>query len=117
MLFALALIPVVALLIFIYIKDKQEKEPIGLLIGLFFAGVASIIPAVIPEFIGEFILEALFYYMPVLKMLIFAMCVVGPAEELSKFLVLCLLPGRISISTTATMLSSMRYSYPWASQP
>lgn len=91
MLFALALIPVVALLIFIYIKDKQEKEPIGLLIGLFFAGVASIIPAVIPEFIGEFILEALFYYMPVLKMLIFAMCVVGPAEELSKFLVLWLI--------------------------
>ena len=41
MLFALALIPVIALLVFIYLKDKKEKEPIGLLIGLFFAGMGT----------------------------------------------------------------------------
>ena len=43
MLFALAIIPVIALLIFIYVKDKNEKEPIGLLIGIFFAGLATCI--------------------------------------------------------------------------
>ena len=91
MLFALALIPVVALLIFIYVKDKQEKEPIGLLIGLFFAGIAAIIPAVIPELIGDVILEAIFSYTPVLKTLIFTIFIVGPAEELSKFLALWLI--------------------------
>ena len=34
MLFALALIPVIGLLCFIYFNDKNEKEPFGLLIKL-----------------------------------------------------------------------------------
>lgn len=87
----LALIPVIALLIFIYLKDKNEKEPIGLLIGLFFAGMGTIITAVIWELIGEVILEAVLHYAPVLKAILLAVIVVGPAEELGKFAVLRLI--------------------------
>ena len=90
MLFALALIPVIALLVFIYFKDKNEKEPIGLLIGLFFAGMGSIITAVIIEGIGQLIIDALIYNRAV-NVFIFAMIVVGPAEELGKYAVLRLI--------------------------
>ena len=58
----LALIPVIALLIFIYLKDKNEKEPIGFLIGLFFAGMGTCLTAMILELIGESILNAVFPY-------------------------------------------------------
>ena len=85
MLFALALIPVIGLLIYIYVKDKNEKEPIGLLIGLFFAGMATVITAIIAELIGQVILEFIFPYAPVIKMVLFAMIVVGPAEELGMY--------------------------------
>lgn len=91
MLFALALIPVIGLLIFIYVKDKKEKEPIGLLIGLFFAGMATVISGIILELIGELILEAIFPYNPVIKALLLAFIVVAPAEELGKFVVLRLI--------------------------
>ncbi len=91
MLFALALIPVIALLIFIYFKDKNEKEPIGLLIGIFFAGMATIIPAGIGEVIGDGILEYVLSYYPILKAIILAMVIVGPLEELGKYTVLRLI--------------------------
>ena len=87
----LALIPVIALLIFIYLKDKNEKEPIGFLIGLFFAGMGTIITAVIAEFIGDAILELILPYTPVLKAILLALIVVGPAEELGKYAVLRLI--------------------------
>ncbi|MBQ7274457.1 MAG: PrsW family intramembrane metalloprotease [Clostridiales bacterium] len=91
MLFALALIPVIALLIFIYVRDKKEKEPIGLLIGLFFAGMGTCFTAMILEFIGEALLNAIFYYESMIKSFIFALCIVGPAEELGKYAVLRLI--------------------------
>ena len=87
----LALIPVVALLIFIYVKDKNEKEPIGLLIGLFFAGMGTIITAIIAEVIGEAILNLILPYTPILKAILLAMIVVGPAEELGKYAILRLM--------------------------
>ena len=55
-LLVLAVIPVVVLLFIIFKIDKHEKEPIGLLISLFFLGVV----AVIPVFIAELIMEAYF---------------------------------------------------------
>lgn len=91
MLFALAIIPVIALLIFIYVKDKNEKEPIGLLIGIFFAGLATCITALIGEAIGSAILDAIFSYESALKAFIFAMLVVGPVEEMGKYLALRLI--------------------------
>ncbi len=91
MLFALALIPVIGLLIFIYVRDKREKEPMGLLIGLFFAGVGTAIPAIILEAIGELILEAAIPYESAIKAVLLAMIVVGPAEEMGKYTVLRLI--------------------------
>ena len=49
MLFSLALIPVFGLLLFIYFNDKKEKEPIGLLIALFFAGMGTVVSAILIE--------------------------------------------------------------------
>ena len=91
MLFSLALIPVIIILVFIYVKDKKEKEPIGLLIGLFFAGMATVITAIIAELVGELIFEAIWPYESALKQFLLAMLVVAPAEELGKYMVLRLI--------------------------
>lgn len=91
MLFSLALIPVVGLLLLIYFNDKNEKEPIGLLIALFFAGMGTIIAALIGELIGQLILDLFFPYESMLKAFTLAMFIVGPVEELGKYLVLFLI--------------------------
>ena len=91
MLFALALIPVIGLLIFIYFKDKKEKEPFGFLIGLFFAGVSTITSAVIIESIGQALLGHFLPAKSATYMVILSLFVIGPAEELGKFIVLRLL--------------------------
>ena len=89
--FALALIPVIALLLFIYFKDKTEKEPMGLLIGLFFAGMGTSITAMILELIGESVFNLIFSGVPVLNAFLLAMLVVAPAEEMGKYTVLRLI--------------------------
>lgn len=91
MLFALALIPVVGLLIFIYFNDRKDKEPFKLLIGLFFAGMGTVVTAAIAEFAGQFILNAIFPYESVFKAILLAMLIVGPAEEFGKYMVLKLI--------------------------
>ena len=88
LLFALALIPVVILLVFIFQRDKNEKEPVGLLILLFFAGMTTAVPAFIAEVIGEKIIDLFFPYDSVVKAVIVASLLVGPAEELGKYIVL-----------------------------
>ncbi len=91
MLFILAIIPVIVLLVFIYLKDKKEKEPIGLLIGLFFAGMASSITAIIGELVGSVALGLTMSDFPIIQNILLAMFVVGPAEEMGKYLVLWLI--------------------------
>lgn len=44
-----AILPVIILLLFVYRKDKQEKEPLGMLLKAFFFGVLSCIPAALME--------------------------------------------------------------------
>ena len=88
MLFALALIPVIGLLIFIYFNDKKEKEPIWLLLLLFGVGAASVVSAIVLELIGGLILGAVFPTDSVIKGTLDAMLIVAPAEELGKFIVL-----------------------------
>ncbi|MDX2003095.1 MAG: PrsW family glutamic-type intramembrane protease [Chitinophagales bacterium] len=46
-LLALALAPGFAIMLYIYLKDKHEREPLGLLIKCFIAGIFSTVPAVI----------------------------------------------------------------------
>lgn len=49
MIFSLAILPSIALLIYVYRMDKKEKEPMRMLLGLFGIGVFSILPIVIIE--------------------------------------------------------------------
>ena len=88
MLFVLAIIPVIGLLCFIYFNDKKEKEPFGLLVALFFAGMATVLTAMIAELAGGFIIESVSPEKTVLSQVVDAMIIVGPAEELGKFFVL-----------------------------
>lgn len=88
MLWALALIPPIALLIFIYYKDKKEKEPFGILTALFFAGVGTTISASILELIGMGICELIFPYESVVKACVTAFLIVATSEELGKYLVM-----------------------------
>ncbi len=91
MLFTLALIPVIILLIIIYKRDKKEKEPMGLLMGLFFAGMGTVISAIIIEGIGEVIFNLIIPYDSFIKEFLSAMLIIGPAEELGKYTVLRLI--------------------------
>lgn len=91
MLFSLALVPVIVILVYIYKMDKKEKEPMGLLIGLFFAGMGTIITALIAEVIGELLFDAIFPYESAIKQFLLAMLIIAPAEELGKYMVLRLI--------------------------
>ena len=44
-----ALLPAIILCVYIFKKDRVEKEPLGLLLGLFFLGAFSCFPAAIFE--------------------------------------------------------------------
>ena len=91
LLFVLALIPVIGLLVFVYLKDRKEKEPFGLLVALFFAGMATVITALIGEWIGEAALGLVFEEKTAAFQIISAIFVVGFSEEIGKFLVLWLI--------------------------
>lgn len=92
-LLVLAIAPGIAICLFIYLKDKYNKEPLGLLVLSFFMGVLSIIPAFfiqvsltgpVERWMGEGILyTAVFSYL-----------IVGLSEEGSKFLALRFVPYR-----------------------
>lgn len=86
LLLLLALLPTILFVIYIYAKDSYEKEPKGLLAGLFFLGVASIIPAVILEVINGMINTALFEDYFYVYTFVEAFIVVAVAEEGFKFL-------------------------------
>ena len=55
-----ALVPAVALCVYVYIKDRVEKEPLGVLILLLFGGVIICLPAAILETIADELLFSLF---------------------------------------------------------
>ena len=84
MLTFLALLPCILLMIYIYKKDKVEKEPIRLLILVFIAGIISTIPAMIFEDIGDGILLCLFNENSVTYAAL-SMIVVALVEEIVKF--------------------------------
>ena len=86
-LLALAVAPGIAICIYIYLKDKYNKEPIGLLIWSFTLGMLSIIPAIIiqlgfTKYFGDWMNKDLLYVG------IFAFGIVALSEEGSKFLML-----------------------------
>ena len=48
-LLGLSIAPGIAICVFIYVKDKENKEPVWLLLLSFVAGMLSTIPAVIAQ--------------------------------------------------------------------
>jgi RsiW-degrading membrane proteinase PrsW (M82 family) len=82
----IAVAPGIAIIFFIYFRDKKEKEPIRLLWICFLLGVLSIIPAAIYEFL--FNLIGFKENHNLTKTLFYAFGVVAFAEELSKFFIL-----------------------------
>lgn len=92
-LLALAIAPGIAICLFIYFKDKYNREPLGLLILSFFMGVLSIIPAVIIQIaltkpVERIMGEGIFYTA------VFSYLIVALSEEYSKFLAVRFVPYR-----------------------
>lgn len=88
LLIALAIAPCIALVFFIYFRDKYEKEPWQLLVISFFLGVLSIAPAMVQEL--------LFQKVPIIHDHVFIDAFVGVAfvEEFWKLFFLLLVPYR-----------------------
>jgi RsiW-degrading membrane proteinase PrsW (M82 family) len=80
-----ALLPVVALIIFLYKMDRIEKESTGLLIKLFLLGAATIISAMVLEIAGTVVLDAMVTPGTFLYTFIDAFIVVAIAEEGGKY--------------------------------
>lgn len=92
-LLALGIAPGIAICIFIYLKDKYNKEPLGLLVVSFLLGMVAIIPAVLLQLIIGISLEGL-AGKTLIETAIFAYLVVGLSEEGSKYLMLRLFAYR-----------------------
>lgn len=86
-LFALAVGPAIAIIIFFYTKDKHDREPFGVLLVSFLAGCFSVVPAIILE-------SALPAIVPgddgtsLISVAIFTFVIVAGSEEFSKYLFL-----------------------------
>lgn len=92
-LLAIAIAPGIAICLFIYLKDKYNREPLGLMIVSFILGMVAIIPAFILQ-VGltkpvERLMGEGIYYVAVFTYLIVAL-----SEEGSKFLALRYIPYR-----------------------
>ena len=102
----LAIIPAIVLMVFIYIKDKADKEPIELLFFLLLGGVFACVPAAYWNKASEAWINRIWdiaseydvRYLPQGKQFLYYLSVntVGPGigEELCKFLVLWLITHR-----------------------
>lgn len=83
-LLALALAPGVAIGLYIYLKDKHEREPVGLLMRSFFFGILSVfVTLLISRVIGNFITID---EQSVSDQAVHAFLIVALVEEFSKFI-------------------------------
>ena len=87
-LIAAAIIPAVALLIYIYKADQVEPEPLGMLLGLLLAGIFSTALAKITEEAGSFLLPIFFDRGSRTYNVLMYFVVVGCSEEGFKYLLL-----------------------------
>jgi len=76
-------------MVYIYLKDRHEKEPLGLLLKCFVAGCFSVIPAVLLESYGQFMGHGISQNS--YNTFVFAFFVVGLSEEASKLLMVMLM--------------------------
>lgn len=88
LLLGLSVLPVVVLLYYIYLNDKYEKEPLGMLVKALCFGALSVVPAIVLEqLMGQL---NVFGKQPVAAGLFDGFCVAGFCEELSKLALLWL---------------------------
>jgi len=87
-LLALALAPAIAIIFYIYSKDKYEREPFKNLMISFLLGVLSTVPAIIIQLAFEPTLLAFFREKSIFYYGLYAFAVVGFGEELCKFAML-----------------------------
>lgn len=91
-LLAIAIAPCLAIMIYVYIKDKHEKEPFLLLAYSFLGGVASVfVAATLEQYAQGFVIGS---GTSAISVAIFAFLVVGLSEELSKYFFLRIIPYR-----------------------
>ena len=86
-LLALAIAPGIAICLFIYYKDKYNKEPIAMLVLAFVLGMLSIIPAVVIQLSWPVNVQML-GNKNYLALAFFTFVIVALSEEGSKFLML-----------------------------
>lgn len=86
-LLALAVAPGFAICLFIYFKDKYNREPLGVLILSFFLGILSIIPAIIIQLALTKPVERIMGQ-GIMYTAVFSYLIVALSEEGSKFLAL-----------------------------
>ena len=85
-LIALALAPVLAIMWFVYLKDKYDREPIKHILISFILGCVSVIPAIILEYsLGSVFPEN---NLNVMTTAIWAFIIVALSEEFSKYIML-----------------------------
>jgi protease PrsW len=92
-LLALAIAPGIVICLFIYFKDKYNREPLGLMLLSFIMGVLSIVPAffiqvALTKPVNQMMGEGIFYTA------VFSYLIVALSEEGSKFLALRFIPYR-----------------------
>lgn len=90
---AVALVPALVLGIYIYIKDRSDKEPLSLLMMLFGLGALMCIPAAYTEgallpIIDKFFLNADFMAMPIIHHFVYYFVGVALVEEFFKWIAL-----------------------------
>jgi RsiW-degrading membrane proteinase PrsW (M82 family) len=83
-LLALSVAPGIAICIFIYVKDKVNKEPVWLLLISFILGMLSTIPAVMVQYASGISLDSL-AGKSYQEVALFAFGIVAVSEELSKY--------------------------------
>lgn len=87
-LLALALAPGIAIMWFIYSKDRYEREPLKALVNSFFLGMLGILPAILLQFGGIKLLNLLMPANGWTYYILMAFIVVALTEELTKFIML-----------------------------
>ena len=83
-----SLAPIFIILFYIYLRDKYEKEPVGMLVKALLLGIVIVIPVI---FVEQFLMSMMPQWAKVAEAAYHAFVVAGFIEELFKFLALYLL--------------------------
>src|SRR5215471_4081645 len=84
-LLALALAPVIAIIWFIYTRDRYDREPTHALVRSFFQGLIVVLPTIIAQLCGKWVLNQFVYRHGWLFYILLAFLVVALTEEFAKF--------------------------------